>query len=114
MCTTCGILSFPAELALHILSMLSPQDLLNLRQTSRYYAMVVDDPSLWRSIVLKSTASPGRPWRQSHLRRYIGRHAKRIEHLDIYNVRDDSLRYIINHCVNLKTLHVYGWTTLSN
>jgi hypothetical protein len=109
----CNILNFPSELAFYILSMLSPQDLLSLRHTSRLYDMVVDHPSLWRFILLKNTSRPARPWRQSNLRRYIGRNVEVIEHLIIHNVRDDSLRYIINHCASLKTLHVYGWTTLS-
>ncbi|KAG2177725.1 hypothetical protein INT44_008239 [Umbelopsis vinacea] len=108
----CSLLNIPPELAFYILSMLSPQDWLNLRQTSRSMRILVDHPHLWRSIILNTT--PSNPWRRTQIQRLISKHRHGIEHIKIDNVSDASIRYILSDCTNLKSLHVSGWKTLTD
>lgn len=107
-----SLLNIPPELAFYILSMLSPQDWLNLRQTSRSLAILVDHPLLWRSIILNTM--PSSPWKRSQIQRLIGKHRHGIEHIRIQNVSDASMRCILTYCTNLKSLHVSGWKTLTD
>ncbi|KAH8552760.1 hypothetical protein BGW37DRAFT_490169 [Umbelopsis sp. PMI_123] len=106
------LLNLPPELAFYILSMLSPQDLYNVRQSSRSFAALADHPFLWHSILLKGM--PSQTWRRTQIHRLIGRHIQSIENITIHNINDESLRYILNHCTNLKSLHVFGWKTLTH
>jgi F-box-like len=108
----CSLLNIPPELAFYIFSMLSPQDWLNLRQTSRSLGLLVDHPHLWRSIILNTT--PSSPWKRVQIQRLIGRHRHGIEHIRIQNVSDASIRCILTDCTNLKSLHVTGWKTLTD
>ncbi|KAG2173580.1 hypothetical protein INT43_004998 [Umbelopsis isabellina] len=111
MYSTYNILNLPLELLCNIFATLSPQDLYQLRQTSRACALLADHPTLWRSTVLSSTSQP---WSQLQLRRILSTNAKHIRHLRVYNVRDDSLRYILTACPNLRSLYIHGWSTLSS
>ncbi|KAK0088600.1 hypothetical protein PV325_011293 [Microctonus aethiopoides] len=48
-----GILSLPIEILFEIFSYLGPQDLYSIRDVSKYFSRLVDEPSVWKTYEVK-------------------------------------------------------------
>lgn len=108
----------PTELLRQILTWSSVHDLSSIRMTSKRLALLADHPSHWRHLQLtapsNNSSSTSNLWKLEDLQLLIGPHRQLIESIHIEGVRDNVVRYILSHCVNLTDLTLYGWVTLSD
>ncbi|ORZ08942.1 hypothetical protein BCR42DRAFT_424319 [Absidia repens] len=119
--------NLPSETLWQILSYLNVHDLSCMRLSSKKMALFADHPSHWRHLDLAPLTRPctensdqkGIPisplqlWNLKDLQRLIGPHRRMIKSIRIWGVRDNIVRYILSHCVNLTDLTLNGWSTLS-
>lgn len=125
--------SLPSETLWQVLSYLTVHDLSCIRLASRKLSLFADHPSHWRHLDLtppvlqpkessltQPSSSPSskqscmKLWTLKDLRRLIGPHRNVIKSIQIWGVRDNIVRYILLHCVNLTELTLCGWATLSD
>ncbi|CAO3600633.1 unnamed protein product [Absidia cylindrospora] len=118
--------NLPSETLWQILSYLNVHDLSCMRMSSKKMALFADHPSHWRHLDLAPLTRPCTEndqngmsifplqlWNLKDLQRLIGPHRRMIESIQIWGVRDNIVRYILSHCVNLTDLTLNGWSTLS-
>lgn len=108
----------PTELLRQVLTYSSVHDLSRIRLTSKRLALLADHPSHWRHVQLTApynhSGSSSDLWKLDDLQLLLGPHRQLIESIHIEGVRDNVVRYILSHCVNLTDLTLYGWVTLSD
>ncbi|KAI8098621.1 uncharacterized protein BX664DRAFT_319185 [Halteromyces radiatus] len=117
----------PSETLWQVLSYLTVHDLSCIRLVSKKLALFADHPSHWRHLhlappqqyeeeqkVVSFSSSSLKLWSLKDLQRLIGPHRRIIESIQIWGVRDNIVRYILSHCVNLTDLTLCGWATLSD
>ncbi|KAI8344415.1 hypothetical protein BC941DRAFT_408576 [Chlamydoabsidia padenii] len=127
--------SLPSETLWQVLTYLTVHDLSRIRLASKKLSVFADHPSHWRHLHLTPPPpSPSSPlplssttcqrskdmtstltlWNLKDLQQVIGPHRNMIKSIQIYGVRDNIVRYILQHCVNLTDLTLCGWATLSD
>ncbi|KAI8333564.1 hypothetical protein BC941DRAFT_357733 [Chlamydoabsidia padenii] len=107
--------SLPTEILRQVLTHLTIHDLSCIRLASKKLALLADHPSLWRHVQLLPVGwSTIHLWQLDDLRRILTPHLQLIQSIQIWGVRDNIVRYILAHCVNLTDLTLCGWVTLSN
>ncbi|KAI9244504.1 hypothetical protein BY458DRAFT_529618 [Sporodiniella umbellata] len=105
------ILDLPPEVLLRITFFLTCRELSCLRYVCRQLQIYCDAPSNWKCVDLRPLK---RLWQLNELRELIGPHRRDIRTIRIEGVRDNVVQYILNHCLGLKHLVVYGRLTLSD
>ncbi|KAI9316833.1 hypothetical protein BX666DRAFT_1947391 [Dichotomocladium elegans] len=127
----------PPEILWHIVSHLSLADLAIARLVSRKLRHFCDHPSHWRCLKLQPSSSPPSSktattplssssssstttayamslWQLADLEALIQPHVAHIKSIQIWGVRDNVVRYLLQNCHQLEDLALCGWTTLSN
>ncbi|KAI9485081.1 hypothetical protein BDB00DRAFT_851400 [Zychaea mexicana] len=128
---SCLLHNLPSEIIWQIVSYLSLKDLTTARLASMKLRHFCDHPSHWKNIRLEpprkaatttttddknsNTKPSSMPlWQINDLEHILEPHLKHIQSIRIWGVRDNIVRYLLQHCVNLNDLTICGWTTLSN
>ncbi|KAI7902392.1 uncharacterized protein BX663DRAFT_510948 [Cokeromyces recurvatus] len=101
----------PSEIIWNIIQKLEPKDLSVLRVVSKRTRMYCDHPSLWENIQLNPN---NYLWKLSNLKSILQSHLHFIRKIQIWNVRDSVVRYILENCCFLEDLAIFGWSTLSD
>ncbi|KAI9277166.1 hypothetical protein BDA99DRAFT_555080 [Phascolomyces articulosus] len=117
----------PPEILWNIVSYFSLEQLSNARLVSLKLRHFCDHPDHWKHVRLvppqieqqngslsSSSSSSISLWQMNDLERILAPHLKLIQSVQIWGVRDNIVRYLLQNCVNLYDLTLCGWTTLSN
>ncbi|KAI9243445.1 hypothetical protein BDA99DRAFT_530453 [Phascolomyces articulosus] len=100
----------PFEILWHIFSFVSPRERSIARQVSKQLRTLCSHPIFWQKIELNHSSL----WSLDDLRTILTPHLDHIRSISIQGVRDDTVRYLLNHCSNLQELRVRRWRTLSD
>lgn len=116
------IFSLPSEIIWNVITLLDPNELSNTRLVCKRLRTYCDHPSNWKDISLnpqspiKSQTNPDvlTLWNLFQLKEIIQPHLSLIKTIQIWGVRDNIIRYLILHCLELENLTISGWSTLSD
>ncbi|KAI9497324.1 hypothetical protein BDB00DRAFT_805999 [Zychaea mexicana] len=100
----------PSEILWHIFSFASPRERCAARTVSRQLYRICSHPKFWQSVALTHASL----WQLDELRHILTPHLQHIRSLSVQGVRDETLRFLLNHCPNLQELSVHRWRTLSD
>ncbi|KAI8144105.1 hypothetical protein BJV82DRAFT_608313 [Fennellomyces sp. T-0311] len=101
----------PSEILWHIFLFASPKERSIARQVSRRLRTLCSHPAFWQSVDLTHHKTL---WSLNELQRILSPHLDHIRSVNIQNVRDESVRYLLNNCPNMEELTVRRWKTLSD
>ena len=119
--------NLPSEILWNIISFFSLEQLSNARLVSKKLRHFCDHPSHWKHLRLvppqqqyqqqdnhTNNKSSIVLWQLNDLERILKPHLNIIQSIQIWGVRDNIVRYLLQHCPHLNNLTLCGWTTLSN
>ncbi|KAI7853770.1 hypothetical protein BDC45DRAFT_510063 [Circinella umbellata] len=119
--------NLPSEILWNIISFFSLEQLSNARLVSKKLRHFCDHPSHWKHLRLvppqqqyqqqdnhTNNKSSIVLWQLNDLERILKPHLNIIQSIQIWGVRDNIVRYLLQHCPHLNDLTLCGWTTLSN
>ncbi|KAG2222250.1 hypothetical protein INT45_010663 [Circinella minor] len=124
---SCSLHNLPSEILWNIISFFSLEQLSHARLVSKKLRHFCDHPSHWKHLRLvppqqhyqQEQDNPNNKsgivlWQLNDLERILKPHLNIIRSIQIWGVRDNIVRYLLQHCPHLNDLTICGWTTLSN